>query len=112
VGFGLANLLGTFLAWRVLSRRLRGLDGRTIAGTLAKMHAAAIPGALFAITIGIMVTDALGGGRTRAAITIVVGGGGALLLYVLFAKALRVAELASVTRTARAIVARYYRWPF
>jgi putative peptidoglycan lipid II flippase len=112
VGFGLANLLGTFLAWRVLSRRLRGLDGRTIAGTLAKMHAAAIPGALFAITIGIMVTDALGGGRTRAAITIVVGGGGALLLYVLFAKALRVAELASVTRTARTVVSRYGRWPF
>jgi putative peptidoglycan lipid II flippase len=112
VGFGLANLLGTFLAWRVLSRRLRGLDGRTIAGTLAKMHAAAIPGALFAITIGIMVTDALGGGRTRAAITIVVGGGGALLLYVLFAKALRVAELASVTRTARTVVSRYTHWPF
>ncbi len=106
VGFGLANLLGTLLAWRVLSRRLRGLDGRAIAGTLAKMHAAAIPGALFAITIGIMVTDALGGGRTRAAITIVIGGGGALLLYVLFAKALRVAELASVTRTVRTAVSR------
>jgi murein biosynthesis integral membrane protein MurJ len=112
VGFGLANLLGTFLAWRILSQRLRGLDGRTIAGTLAKMHAAAIPGALFAITIGIMVTDTLAGGRTGAAITIVVGGGGALLLYVLFAKALRVAELASVTSTARTVVARYTRWPF
>ena len=106
VGFGLANLLGTFLAWRILSRRLRGLDGRAIAGTLGKMHAAAIPGALFAITIGIMVTDALGGGRSRAAITIVVGGGGALLLYVLFAKALRVTELTSVTRT---IMSRFGR---
>ncbi len=99
VGFGLANLLGTFLAWRVLSRRLRGLDGRAIAGSLVKMHAAAIPGALFAITIGIMVTEAIAGGRTGAAITVVVGGGGALLLYLLFAKALRVAELTSVTRT-------------
>jgi putative peptidoglycan lipid II flippase len=99
VGFGLANLLGTFLAWRILSRRLRGLDGMTISGTLLKMHAAAIPGALFAITIGIMVADAHVRGRTGAAITIVVGGGAAVLLYLLFAKALRVAELTSLLRT-------------
>jgi putative peptidoglycan lipid II flippase len=99
VGFGLANLLGTFLAWRILSRRLRGLDGWAISGALVKMHAAAIPGALFAVTIGMMVTASVAGGRTGAAITVVVGGGGALLLYLLFAKALRVSELTSVTRT-------------
>jgi putative peptidoglycan lipid II flippase len=99
VGFGLANLLGTILAWRILSRRLRGLDARVIGGTLVKMHAAAIPGALFAITIGIMVADAHVRGRTGAAITVIVGGGAAVLLYVLFAKALRVAELSSLIRT-------------
>jgi murein biosynthesis integral membrane protein MurJ len=106
VGFGLANLLGTFLAWRILSRRLQGLDGRAIGGTLLKMHAAAIPGALFAITVGLMVTDALTGGRTGAAITIVVGGGGALLLYVMFARALRVTELASLSRTVMSRLGR------
>lgn len=106
VGFGLANLLGTFLAWRILSRRLQGLDGRVIGGTLLRMHAAAIPAALFAVTIGLMVTTALTGGRTGAAITIVVGGGGALLMYVMFARALRVSELTSLTRT---IMSRFGR---
>jgi murein biosynthesis integral membrane protein MurJ len=106
VGFGLANLLGTFLAWRILSRRLHGLDGTAIRGTLVRMHAAAIPAALFAITIGLLVTDIVAGGRTGAAITIVVGGGGALLLYVMFARALRVSELTSL---GRSLMARFGR---
>jgi putative peptidoglycan lipid II flippase len=111
VGFGLANLLGTFLAWRILSRRLRGLDGLAISGALAKMHAAAIPGALFAVTIGMMVTDAIGGGRTSALITVIVGGGGAVLLYWLFGRALRISELASLTGLAHNVAYRF-RWPF
>ncbi len=106
VGFGLANLLGAFLAWRILSRRLHGLDGPTIGGTLVRMYAAAIPAALFAITIGLLVTDIVAGGRTGAAITIVVGGGGALLLYVLFARALRVSELTSLGRSLMARLGR------
>src|SRR5262249_54950938 len=41
--FGLANLAGTVIAWRILSRRMRGLHGRLIAISLVRMHLAAIP---------------------------------------------------------------------
>jgi putative peptidoglycan lipid II flippase len=96
VGFGLANLLGSVVAWRILSRRLGGLDGWTIGWTLGRMHAAAIPAALLAIFIGeVAGTAALAG----AAITIVLGGAGALLLYMLFARALGVTELNSLSRS-------------
>ena len=43
--FGLANLAGTVIAWRILSRRMRGLYGRLITISLVRMHLAAIPGA-------------------------------------------------------------------
>ena len=33
VGFGLANLAGTVVAWQILSRRIGGLDGRAVAGS-------------------------------------------------------------------------------
>jgi putative peptidoglycan lipid II flippase len=103
VGFGLANLLGTVLAWRILSRRLRGLDGLAIGGTLAKMHAAAIPAALFAVFVGMIVGS---GHRTAAAITTVVGGGGALALYLMFARAMGVRELTRVSGMIRARLGR------
>ena len=49
--FGIANLVGTVIAWRILSRRTRGLDGHRIASSLIRMHLAAIPGAIFALAI-------------------------------------------------------------
>src|SRR5215831_3692075 len=49
--FGLANLVGTVIAWFILSGRMRGLDGHRIASSLVRMHLAAIPGAIFALAI-------------------------------------------------------------
>jgi putative peptidoglycan lipid II flippase len=103
VGFGLANLLGTVLAWRILSRRLRGLDGRAIGGALTKMYAAAIPAALFAVLVGVIAGDSH---ITAAAITIVVGGGGALGLYVMFARAMGVRELTRLSGMVRGRIGR------
>ena len=42
-GFGAANLVGAVAGWWILSRRIGGLDGRRIGGSLVKMHVAAIP---------------------------------------------------------------------
>jgi putative peptidoglycan lipid II flippase len=91
VGFGLANLVGTVIAWRILSRRLHGLDGYLIGRSLVRMHAAAIPAALLAIVVGILSGSAI--------VIVVIGGGLAIAMYLMFARALRIDELTSLTRT-------------
>jgi putative peptidoglycan lipid II flippase len=91
--FGLANLVGTAIAWRVLSRRMRGLHGRLISISLVRMHLAAIPGAIFALAVSFAVGVILSPGPAFGIVTVIIGGSGALLLYVLFAKALGVSEL-------------------
>jgi len=106
VGFGLANLAGTAIAWRVLSRRLGGLDGRVIGGSLLRMHVSAIPAAIFAIAVSVMVGVVLPTGRLGALVTVTLAGCGAFLLYVLFAKALGVAEISDLAGTMRARLRR------
>src|SRR5262249_15179057 len=78
-GFGLANLVGTVISWRILSRRLHGLDGPAIAGSLVRMHLAAIPAAIFGLAVAFAVGVILSPGPAFGIVTIVVGGSGALL---------------------------------
>jgi putative peptidoglycan lipid II flippase len=99
--FGLANLVGTVIAWRILSGRMRGLDGHRIASSLIRMHLAAIPAAIFALAITFSVGVILSPGPAFGIITVIVGGSGALLLYVLFAKAFGVGELTELGRGLR-----------
>jgi putative peptidoglycan lipid II flippase len=92
-GFGAANLVGAVAAWWILARRTGGLDGRRIAGTVVKMHLAAIPSVIFTVAIIVMVGVVLPAGTLSALIEVVLAGSGALVLYVTFAKALGVTEL-------------------
>ncbi len=101
-GFGVANVVGTLAAWRVLSKRLGGLGGAVIGRGLVRMHAAVIPGVLFALAVSVMINAVASGGRLSALLTVVLGGSGAMLMYVLFAKALGVAELTDLTASVRA----------
>jgi putative peptidoglycan lipid II flippase len=101
-GFGIASTAGTAAAWRVLARRTGGLDGYAIRRSLVRMHVAAIPGAIFAIAVAVMIGTVIPGGRLAALCTVVVGGAGAMLLYVIFAKAFRIRELTDLTATVRA----------
>jgi putative peptidoglycan lipid II flippase len=101
-GFGVSNLVGTLVAWQVLSRRIGGLDGAEIGRGLVRMHAAAIPGAVFAIAVSVMLGAVIPGGRIAALATVTLGGAGAMLLYVMFAKAFGVKELNDLTGTIRA----------
>jgi putative peptidoglycan lipid II flippase len=94
VGFGLANLVGMVIAWRILSRRLRGLEGYVISRSLVRMHAAALPAALLAVLAGILSGSAF--------VVVVIGGGLAGGMYLMFAKALRVDELTGLIRSMRA----------
>jgi putative peptidoglycan lipid II flippase len=99
--FGLANLVGTIVSWRILSRRMHGLEGREIARSLIRMHLAAVPCAIFALAITFAVGVIFPPGPTFGVITIIFAGSGGLLLYVLFAKALGVGELAELTAGLR-----------
>jgi putative peptidoglycan lipid II flippase len=104
--FGIANLVGTVIAWRILSRRMRGLAGKTIAVSLIHMHMAAVPGAIFALAVSFAVGVVLSPGPAFGIVTIIVGGSGALLLYVLFAKALGIRELTELGSGLRSRLGR------
>jgi putative peptidoglycan lipid II flippase len=101
-GFGAANLVGAVAGWLVLTKRIGGLDGRRIGVSLVKMHAAAIPCVLFAAAVTVMVGAVVPAGTLAALIIVALSGSGALLLYVLFAKALGVAELTDLSATVTA----------
>jgi putative peptidoglycan lipid II flippase len=102
VGFGLANLTGAVIAWRVLSRRIGGLDGPAVTSSLVRMHVASLAPALFAVAISLMVGVLLPTGRLGAFVILALAGSGGLLLYVMFARALHVRELAGLTETVSA----------
>ena len=91
VGFGLSNVAGMVVAWRILARRLRGLDGYRIGRSLVRMHAATLPAALIVVLVGMLT-----GGN--AIVDVIVGGGLALGMYLLFARALRIEELTGLSR--------------
>jgi putative peptidoglycan lipid II flippase len=104
--FGVANLVGTIISWRILSRRMRGLAGHAIARSLVRMHLAAIPSAIFALAVTFAVGVVVPSGAAFGIITLIFGGSGALLLYVLFAKALGVTELSELTGGLRSRLGR------
>jgi putative peptidoglycan lipid II flippase len=95
-GFGIANLVGSVVAWRLLIRRVGSLDGRAITRSLVKMHIAAIPAAMFAIemifTVGVVIHQ----GTFFGLVTVLIGGGGGLLLYALIARSLRISEVSQL----------------
>ena len=99
--FGLASIVGTVISWRILSRRLHGLAGKQIAGSLIRMHLAAIPSLLFALATSFMVGVILPPGPAFGIVTVILGGSGALLLYLLLARALRITEVTGLTSGLR-----------
>ena len=104
--FGLANVVGTVISWRILSHRLHGLAGRQIAGSLVRMHLAAIPSLFFALAASLMVGVILPPGPAFGIVTVIIGGSGALLLYLLFAKALGIGEVTELTSGLRTRLGR------
>jgi putative peptidoglycan lipid II flippase len=98
VGFGLANLCGAVVAWRILAVRLRGLDGWRIGRSLVRMHAATIPAALIAIVVESVTGNAY--------VDVIIGGGLAFAMYLIFARVLRIEELNGLTRMLLARVGR------
>ena len=101
VSFGLSNVVGAVVSWRILSRRLGGLGGRQIADSLGRMHLAAVPALLFAWAVTFMVGVLFAPGPVFGFITLFLGGSGGLLLYLLFSRALGISEVAALTLTVK-----------
>jgi putative peptidoglycan lipid II flippase len=106
VTFGLGNLAGAIVAWRIASRRLGGLAGHEISRTLVRMHLAALPALLFAWAVTFMVGVLLSAGPAYGLCTVVLGGGGGLFLYYLFCRALHVSEVTDLLGSVRARLGR------
>jgi murein biosynthesis integral membrane protein MurJ len=108
--FGLGNLAGTAIAWRVLAGRLGGLAGRQILRTLVRLHLAAVPAVAFALAVAVVVTLALGASypasRTGAFLIVAIGGAGALACYLAAARALRITEVSDLITVVRSRLAR------
>jgi putative peptidoglycan lipid II flippase len=106
IGFGLANVVGSVMAWRILSRRLGGLAGRQIGSSLIKMHAAALPAALLALLVAAGVHAVFGTGKVSAFVTLVAGGVVAVAVYLVSARLLKVTEVADLTGMVRSRLRR------
>jgi putative peptidoglycan lipid II flippase len=101
VSFGVSNVVGAVVSWRILSRRLGGLAGRQIADSLGRMHVAAVPALLFAWAVTFMVGVLFAPGAIYGFVTLFLGGSGGLLLYLLFSRALGIGEVATLTSTVK-----------
>ena len=99
VAFGLSNVVGAVVSWWVLRRRLGGLAGHQIASALLRMHLAAIPALLLAWAVTFMVGVIFAPGPVYGLVTVILGGSGGLLLYLLFARALRISEVTDLITT-------------
>ncbi|HUB42222.1 MAG TPA: murein biosynthesis integral membrane protein MurJ [Streptosporangiaceae bacterium] len=99
VGFGISSLVMAVWLWRILSRRVGGLDNRRIGKTLVRMHLAAIPGMIFALAVSVIIDRIAPAGTLAALATVAVGGTGGLVLYLLAARFLNVTEVTELTRS-------------
>jgi putative peptidoglycan lipid II flippase len=101
VGFGISSLVMAVWLWRILARRVGGLDTRRIGKTLLRMHIAAVPGMIFALAVSVVIDRIAPAGTIAALATVAIGGSGGLVLYVLAARVLNIAEVSELTRSLR-----------
>ncbi|WP_243723481.1 murein biosynthesis integral membrane protein MurJ [Actinomadura sp. 7K507] len=99
-GFAISNVVGTITCWLVLRRKLGGMDGRRIIGGHLKLLVAIWPLVGFAYATH-TISDALGstGALVPALITLIIGSAGGGLLYLVFAKLMRVDEVQTAIST-------------
>ncbi|WP_026123550.1 murein biosynthesis integral membrane protein MurJ [Nocardiopsis chromatogenes] len=92
LAYGSYYIVGSVLAWRMLARRLNGLDGRRTMGTLVRLYAASVPSAVFGIAM-VLTFGLLPGTYLPAVLAVLVGGLVGILLFILIAPRLGVTEV-------------------
>lgn len=98
-GFAIANIVGTLVCWSILRRRLGGLDGRRIALTHLKLAVALWPLIGFAYATHAIADAVFDPGFVPALLSLAVGSAGGGILYLVFAKLLRVGEVQTMLST-------------
>ncbi len=98
-GFALAQTAGALVGWAILRRRLGGMDGRRVAVTYLKLAVALWPLIGFAYAVHAIVEAWLGTGTLPGLVSLAVGSAGGGVLYLLFAKLLRVGEVQAMLST-------------
>jgi putative peptidoglycan lipid II flippase len=106
--YGITSIFSAAIAWRLLARRVGGLDGGQVTRSLVRMHFASIPAIVFAFVVSVVAGGAFHAGAVYGFVTVLIGGGGAVLLYIAAAKALRLDEL---TQVMRMVAGRFGRAP-
>jgi putative peptidoglycan lipid II flippase len=106
VGFGLSSVATAVALGRVLSRRMKGVDGRRTRRCLIRLHVAAIPGVIFALGASALIGTVMPAGTLAALATVAIGSSGALVLYVRAARVLKIGELHELTGMLRARLQR------
>jgi putative peptidoglycan lipid II flippase len=102
VGYWVPYIIGSLIAWRVLSRRIGGLDGRRVATTIGRLFIAGIPALIFGYAMTLGFDEVLGRGLVTSVLILVVGGGIGMLLYVLFARKVGAGEVSTLIGMVRA----------
>lgn len=99
-GFAVTNCVGAVACWLVLRRKLGGIDGRRIVGGHLKLLVAIWPLVGFAYATH-TIADAVGNTEALlpALVTLVVGSAGGGLLYLIFARLMRVDEVQTTIAT-------------
>lgn len=103
--YGLYYVIGSVIAWRVLRRRLNGLDARRMARTVIRLHLACIPSMIFGLAM-ILTFGLLPGIYVPAVLAILVGGLIGGVLYLLVAQRLNVVEVTTSWELVRSRLLR------
>lgn len=99
VGFVVANFVGALISWAVLRRKLGGVDGRRIVLSYLKLMVAIWPLIGFAYATHAIVDAVLGTDFVASAVSLIIGAAGGGILYVVFARLLRVSEVQTLLST-------------
>ncbi|CAM4238058.1 hypothetical protein GCM10009799_03560 [Nocardiopsis rhodophaea] len=105
-GFMLSFVSGLLIAGTILSRRLGGLDGRRIFGTLLRLHLAAVPSVAAGLGILWFFTERFGLSLATNLGAPVAGCAVGAVLFALCARLLRIQELKAAADLVRARLGR------
>jgi putative peptidoglycan lipid II flippase len=99
-GFAVANIVGTIVCWAVLRWRLGGMDGRRIIVGHLKLLIAVWPLIGFAFAVHKIADAWTGTDTTPSALAVLaIGTAGGGILYLIFARLLRVGEVQTLLGT-------------
>jgi putative peptidoglycan lipid II flippase len=103
--FGAGYLAAALVAWWILRGRTGGLDGRRVLRAHGLLAAAAFPGGVAAYAVRSLIHAMWGDGTIPAVVSLVAATAAFALLYVEFARVLRIGELEAVHAQIRARLA-------